>query len=120
MIMRIQLKFSKQKLYQNSLTAIPEKRNRACFILNNMGFNSMCLKGSKYKLSHFSCVQFCSTLWTAGHQVPLSMGFSGQEYWSGLPCSPPRNLPDPGIKPVSIMSPASAGRFFISSVTWEA
>ena len=42
----------------------------------------------------------------------LSMGFSRQEYWSGLPCPPPGDLPDPVIKPASLMSPALAGRFF--------
>jgi len=45
------------------------------------------------------------------HQAPPSMGFSKQEYWSGLPCPPPGNLPDPEIKPVSLGSPALAGRF---------
>ena len=52
-------------------------------------------------LSHFSRVQFFASLWTVAHQTPLSMGFSRQEYWSGLPCPPPGNLPDPEIKPVS-------------------
>ena len=42
---------------------------------------------------------------------PGSMGFSRQEYWSGLPCPPPRDLPDPGIEPTSLMPPALAGRF---------
>ena len=41
------------------------------------------------------------TLWTAAHQTPLSMGFLRQEYWSGLPSPPPRDLPDPGIEPAS-------------------
>ena len=59
-------------------------------------------------------------LWTAAHQAPLSMGFSRQEYWSGLPCFPPGDLPNPGIKPTSLMSPALAGRFFTTSATWEA
>ena len=45
------------------------------------------------------------TLWTVAHQVPLLMGFSGQEYWSGLSCPPPRDLSDPGIEPVSPVSP---------------
>ena len=45
------------------------------------------------------------------------MGFSKQEYWSGLPCPPPGDLPDPGIEPTS---PALTGRFFIASATWEA
>jgi len=46
------------------------------------------------------------TLWTVGLQAPLSMGFSKQEYWSGLPSSAPGNLPDPGIEPKSLLSPA--------------
>ena len=71
-------------------------------------------------LSHFSSVQLCVTLWTVAHQAPLSMGFSRQEYWSGLPCLPPGNLPDPGIEPVSLMSPALAGGFFTIGATWEA
>ena len=50
--------------------------------------------------------------WTVAHQGPLSMGFSGHEYWSGLPCSPPGDLPDPGIEPVSLMSPSLADGFF--------
>ena len=49
-----------------------------------------------------------------------SVGFSRQEYWSGLPCPPPGDLPDPGIKPVFLMSPALAGRFFTSSAIWDA
>ena len=53
-------------------------------------------------------------------QAPLSMGFSRQEYWSGLPCPPPGDLPNPGIEPVSLTSPALAGRFFTTSATWEA
>ena len=51
------------------------------------------------------------------HQAPVSMGFSRQEYWSRLPLPSPGNLPDPGIKPVSLMSPALASRFFITSTT---
>ena len=60
------------------------------------------------------------TPWTVTHQTPLSMGFSRQEYWSGLPCPPPRGLPNLGIKPVSLRSPALAGVFFTSSTTWKA
>ena len=56
-----------------------------------------------------------ATLWTVTCQAPLSMGFCRQEYWSGLPCPPPGDIPNPGIKPVSLMSPAMAGRFFITS-----
>ena len=63
-------------------------------------------------LRYFSHVQLFATLWTVAHQVPLSMGFSRQEYWSGLPIPPPGDLLDPGIKPESLISPALAGRFF--------
>ena len=54
-------------------------------------------------------LQSCPTLWdlwTVAHQAPLSMGFSRQEYWSGLPFPPPEDLPNPGIKPISLASPA--------------
>ena len=53
-------------------------------------------------------IQLClfATLWTIAHQAPLSMGFSRQEYWSGLPCSPPGDLPNPGIEPTSLISAA--------------
>ena len=71
-------------------------------------------------LSCFSHVQLSAILWTVAHQVPLSMGFFRQEYWNGLPYSPLGDLPDPGIEPGSLMSPALAGRFFITSATWEA
>ena len=70
-------------------------------------------------LSDFSHVRLCATLWTVALQTPLSMGFSRQEYWSGLPCPSPGNLPNPGIEPMSLMSPALAGRFFTPSATWE-
>ena len=71
-------------------------------------------------LSQFSCVRLFVTPWTAACQAPLSMGFSRQEYWSGLLCPPPGDLPKPGIKPASLMSPALAGGFFITCVTWDA
>ena len=70
--------------------------------------------------SCFSHVQFFASLWTVAHQALLSMGFSRQEYWSGLPCPPSGALPDPGIEPASLMSPALAGRFFTTSNIWEA
>ena len=56
-------------------------------------------------LSHFGCVQLFGTLWTVAHHAPLSMGFSRQEYWSEMPCPPPGDLPDPGIKAVPPVPP---------------
>ena len=61
-----------------------------------------------------------ATLWTVTRQAPLSVGFSRQEYWSGMPCPPPGDLPDPGIKPESLFSPTLAGGFFTTSTTREA
>ena len=58
-----------------------------------------------------SCPTLCNPL-DAAHQAPLSIGSSRQEYWSGLPCPSPGDLPKPGIESVSFMSPALAGGFF--------
>ena len=55
-----------------------------------------------YSLSH---VWLFATLWTVARQAPSSMGFSRQEYWTGWPCPPPGDLPDPGIKPASLCLP---------------
>ena len=71
-------------------------------------------------LSHFSRVQLFVTPWTVACQAPLSMGFSRQEYWSGLPRPPPGDLPKPGFKAESLMSPALAGGFFTTSTNREA
>ena len=57
-------------------------------------------------LSRFGCVQPSVTPWTIAHQAPLSVRFSRQEYWSGLPCPPPGDLPDPGTEPMSSVAPA--------------
>ena len=68
-------------------------------------------------LTCFSCVWLFVTLWTVAHQVPLSMGFSREEYWSGLLCPPLGDLPDPGFEHAALVSPALAGVFFTSSTT---
>jgi len=70
--------------------------------------------------SYFSRVQLFVTLWTIACQALLSMGFSRQECWGGLPCPPPGDLPDPGVKPAFLMSPALAGGFLTTGATWEA
>ena len=71
-------------------------------------------------LSRFSHIWLFVIPWTVAHQAPLSMGFSRQEYWSGLPYPPPGDLPNPGIEPASLMSPTLADRFFTIRATWEA
>ena len=69
-------------------------------------------------LSHFSHVRVFETLWTTALQAPLSIGFSRQEYWIGLPCPPPGDLP--GVESRLLASPALAGGFFTTSATWKA
>ena len=67
-------------------------------------------------LSYFNRVLLYDLM---NHQAPLSMGFSKKEYWSGLPFSSSGDLPDTGIEPWSLKSPALAGGFFTNSATWE-
>ena len=78
-------------------------------------------------LSRFSHIQFFVTLWTAACQASLSVGFSRQENWNGLPFPPPGGLPDPGIKLLFLTSPISQadslllshrGRTFTISSPW--
>ena len=72
--------------------------------------------------THAKLLQSCSTfatLWTVAHQAPLSVGFSRQKYWSGLPRHSPGDLPDPGIKPTSLLSHILVGGFFTTSIIWE-
>ena len=73
-----------------------------------------------FMLSPFSHVRLFATLWTIALQASLSMGFSRQEYWSGLPCPPAGDLPDPGVKLTSLVSHLLASKFFTTSATWEA
>ena len=71
---------------------------------------------------HAKLLQSCLSVapWTAACQAPLSMGFSSQKYWSGLPGSPPGDPPDPGIEPMSLTSPALADGVFTTSAMWKA
>ena len=66
-----------------------------------------------------SCPTLFATLWTVARQAPVSMEFSRQEHWSGWPCPPPGNLPDPGIASTYLMFPAWADVLFTTSNTWE-
>ena len=76
----------------------------------------MCVRA----LSCFSRVRLFATLLAVARQAPLLLGFSRHEYWSGLPCPPPEDLPNLEIEPTSLASPELAGRFFTTSATWEA
>ena len=69
-------------------------------------------------LSHFSHIWLFAILWTIAYQAPLSIRFFRQEYWSELPFPTPGDLLDPGIEPISLLTPALAGGFFTTSTTW--
>ena len=69
----------------------------------------MSINGSACLLSH---VRFFAAPWTVACQGPLSMGFSRQEYWSGLPFPPPWDLPGPGTEATSPVSPALQADFY--------
>ena len=76
----------------------------------------MCVLNTYVRAALLQLCQLFATPWTIAQQASLSMEFSRQDYWSGLPCPPPGDLLNPGIKP---MSPALANMFFITSETWE-
>ena len=77
------------------------------------------LSSAQFSSVAWSCPTLCDPMNYIPHQVPLSMGFSRQEYQSGLPFTSLRDLPDPGFKLMSLTSPALASRFFTTSATWE-
>ena len=76
--------------------------------------------GGSFASNFIECLcmlSLCDPPWAVARQTPLSMGFSRQESWSGLPCSPPGKLHNPGIKLPSLTSPALADRFFTTRAT---
>ena len=89
-----------------------------CIIIHAHILYVLCICGAV--LSRFSHVGLFVTLWTVAYQAPLSMGFSRQEYWSGLPCPSPGDLSYLGIEPASLISPTLADGFFTMRATWEA
>ena len=76
-----------------------------CPVFSDVFVISLCAKS-------LQLCQLFVTAWILAHQAPLSMGFSRQEYWSGLSFPPPVDLPNPGIKLTFLMSPVLAGGFF--------
>ena len=76
-----------------------------------------CPQTNKGSVCVLSRVRLFVTSGTVARQAPLSMGFSRQGYWSGLPCPPPGHLPHPGMEPTSLMSPELTGGFFTNCTT---
>ena len=84
-----------------------------CFIyINLFDFLVIPIKVKSESEVAQSCLTLCDPM-TAAHQAPLSMRFSRQEHWSGLSCLPPGDLPDPGMEPMSLTSPALSGSIAI-------
>ena len=86
------------------------------FLIGSWGSSEDARTINSCMLNRFSHVCLFVTPWTVACQAPLSMGFSRQEYWGGLPCPPPGDLPDPGIETMSLKSPALAGGFFTTEL----
>ena len=78
-----------------------------------------CCSSSDNVCCVFSCVWLMATPWTVAQQAPLSIEFSWQEYWSRLLFPSPGDLPNSGIEPESLVSPALAGGFFTTGAIWE-
>ena len=95
-----------------------------CCLLTHVGYiqrsklYSLCMCACM--LSLFSCVRLSATLWTVDHQVPLSMGFSRQEYWSVLLCPHPGDIPDLHIELESLNISCICSQGLSTSATWEA
>ena len=96
-----------------SLPSAPPKKGAQLQEHCSLGHLARTLNSDVHALSCFSHVRLSVTLWTVARRAPLATEFSRQEYWSGLLCPFPGDLLDPGIKSVSLMSPALAGRFLI-------
>ena len=116
--------FHVQKMISRSSLAVPyfdydgEFRTRNQMHRHSCGeFKEDILK-TLCALSGFSGVLLFVIPWTVAHQAPLSIGFSRQEYWSGWPCPFPGYLPNPGIEPGSLTSPAVECKVFATSITW--
>ena len=88
----------------------PRDRTHICIVGDSLPLSHLGSPQPRYMrvcvLSCFRHVRLVATLWTIAHQAALSMGFPRQEYWSGLPCSPPGDLPNPGIEPANAATPA--------------
>ena len=84
-------------MYKSGLWSLRQKGHGAKQRLNGSGWGFILKSESKMKV--LSCVRLFVTPWTAAYQAPLSVGFSRQGYWSGLPFPSPGHLPNPGIEP---------------------
>jgi len=110
------LPFAATWMYQKNIMLSEVRQKKTNTVWYHLHVES---KTENKELCVFSRDWLFVTPWTVARQASLSMGFSRQEYWSGLPFLPPQNLPHPGIEPTSLSSPALAGGFFTTLATWE-
>ena len=110
------LNFHKEYMERRNATKQNCQREQVCLQFSLRFTNS---EASGWNAMNAKLLQSCATL---GEPMDygLSRGFSRQEYWSGLPCPPPGDLPNPWVEPMSPMFPALAGGLFTTSATWEA
>ena len=101
---------NKMEMYE-----LPKKEQKEMVIHK---FNTLCACKCVHQVA--SGISDSTIPWIVASQAPLSMGFSRQKYWRGLPCPSPGDVPDPGIEPRSLRSPEFAGGFFTTNATWEA
>ena len=88
------------------------RKGKTLALLVGMQIDTATMEDSIVKVKSLNRVLLFATPWTVAHQAPPSMGFSRQEYWSGLPFPSPGDLPHPGIEPSSPALQADAGRCF--------
>ena len=90
-----------------------------CYTLKDQSLENglLCIFQAIGNILYFSLIQVFATPWAVALQAPLSVGFSRQEYWSGLTFPSPGDLPHPGIEPMSLVSPALVGEFFTTGAT---
>ena len=115
MIWSMRFFFSSKNLKSQCLTSVERRVPISRITTNKISFHNWVIVLYSGTRPYLTLV----TPWTEAHQAPLSMEFSRQEYWSGLLFPPPGDLPNPGIEPSSLASPALAGGFFTTSAALQ-
>ena len=109
-----------EKKKKNKKTERFKKMSNIRKLVNASWPGCLAPKPGIYTSFMYSVMSDCAPMNCSLPGSSIHLGLSSQEYWSGLPFPPPRDLPNSGIKPMSLMPPSLAGRFFTDSATWEA
>ena len=108
------VKSGQGKVHPGYTSGLCPQHGHVCALLFKISILTNCMHACSFALVVSDSLL---TLWTIAHRALLSVGFSRQDYWSGLPCPLPGDLPEWGIEARSLMPPAWAGRFFTTSAT---